>query len=45
MTGNMEPPPVPTVPPSLPETKLDLTLSFDQIIAEMKFEDADIDPK
>ncbi|KAL5511235.1 hypothetical protein ACEPAH_4450 [Sanghuangporus vaninii] len=46
---NMEPleerPSVPAIPPSLPETKLDLSFSFDQIIGDMKFDEADIDPK
>lgn len=38
-------PPVPAVPPLLPETKLDVSFSLDQIIGDMKFEDTDIDPR
>lgn len=40
-----ERPPIPAVPPLLPEAKLDVSFSFDQIITEMKLDDADIDPK
>lgn len=40
-----ERPPIPSVPPLLPETKLDVSLSLDQIIGDLKFEGDDVDPK
>ncbi|EJD02300.1 uncharacterized protein FOMMEDRAFT_21054 [Fomitiporia mediterranea MF3/22] len=47
MTSNsVEPmPPIPSAPPLLPETKLDVSLSFDSIIGDINFEGADVDPK
>lgn len=45
-TGTMDAPiNIPAIPPSLPETKFDSSLSFEQIMAEMAPLDPDIDPK
>ncbi|KAI5123350.1 hypothetical protein M0805_001771 [Coniferiporia weirii] len=44
MTSNTEPPPSPGVP-VLPEPKLDISLSFDQIIASASFGDFEVDSK
>ena len=38
-------PAVPATPPSLPETKLDLSLSFDNILGDLQLDNAGIDPK
>lgn len=44
MTGNMDVPPSPGVP-RLPETKLDLSLSFDSFIPPSLFTDPEVDTK
>ena len=45
-TGTMDAPVhIPAIPPSLPETKFDSDLSFDNMLAEIAPNLGDVDPK